>query len=634
MCRIVGGIDFSGKGLLTESIVESMRDELSHGGPDSYGIFAEGNIIFGHRRLSIIELSESGKQPMVFENWVIVFNGEIYNYKEIRSVLEEEGIVFRTNSDTEVIVKSFERWGVKSVDRFRGMFAFAIWNRKEKKMTLCRDRFGVKPLYVYSKGGLFLFASELKAFHKHPHFDKTINVDAIPHYLLRGFINESDCIYLHVNKVKPGCYLHVNSNGDIIEEKYWDVENILLNAEVKNKAEEENLEQLEEILLKSFSLRMISDVPVGVFLSGGIDSTLVTAILQKHTNKSLQTYNIAFEDKYFNEGLIAQNISEILGTNHNSIVCNEQDFLNVIPKLSYIFDEPFGDSSAIPTYLLSKYARKNVKVALSGDGGDELFGGYAKYKFIYENSKYLKIPRIIRNRIMDISYLLNPIVFEKLVSPFSNNSYTQISSKFFKLRQAFGSENIVDFFNSSSSYLSDKQLRRITSTQFHKFQNRQFADNPEKLISTFGYWDMQNFLPSDVLTKVDRASMSVALETREPFLDPEIIDFSFSLPNKFKISETGETKVLLKKLLSKYLPNEIMDRPKFGFTVPIDTWMRRNLKLEIIHMLSENSFFDTFLLNQKEISKICNNYFENKNSINPHTIWFIYCLYKWYQKWV
>jgi asparagine synthase (glutamine-hydrolysing) len=378
---------------------------------------------------------------------------------------------------------------------------------------------------------------------------------------------------------------------------------------------------------------MISDVPVGVFLSGGIDSSLVTAILQKNSNKSLQTFCIEFEDKSFNEGVIAQNISNILSTTHTSIVCNQQDFLNVISKLSDIYDEPFGDSSAIPTYLLSKHARENVKVALSGDGGDELFGGYAKYKFIYENSKYLKIPKFIRKNIMELSYLLKPELFEKLTSYIKCNSYTQLGSKYFKLRQTIGSTNVMDFFDKASSYMSNKELNKITSIQ-HQVSRYNFnADLNEKIISIFGLWDMQNFLPSDVLTKVDRASMSVALETREPFLDPEILEFSFSLPANLKVSKSGETKYLLKRLLSNYLPKEIIERPKYGFSIPINDWMQKNLKEEITHMMNENSFFEKFHLNQKEVSTICESFFNQSNRINPHSIWFIYCLYKWDQRW-
>lgn len=634
MCRIVGGFNFNSNNLLTEEIVLSMRDELSHGGPDSGGIFSEESVFLAHRRLAIIDLSDLGKQPMIFQKWIISFNGEIYNFKEIRYLLEQKGVLFNTDGDTEVIVKSYEIWGSDCVSLFRGMFAFALWNREEKVLTLCRDRFGVKPLFYYYKDGLFLFSSELKAFHRHPNFDKSINLRTIPHYLSKGYIKDTECIYNFVNKVQPGCLIHINQKGVLREEKYWDLTKKIENSTISVASENELLEQLEEILIKSFSLRMVSDVPVGVFLSGGIDSSLVTALLQKESGHPLNTFNISFEDKLFNEGIISKQISQILGTKHTSIECNEQDFLNVIPKLSYIYDEPFGDSSAIPTYLVSKYARESVKVALSGDGGDELFGGYAKYKFVNEFSKYLSIPNTFRNRLMELSYLIKPSFFEEVISSIGYKSYTQFGAKFYKLRQTLGSNNINELFDSASSYLSKNELNLISNYPIEKIIYCELFGNRDKWLSNFGYWDMISFLPGDVLTKVDRASMHVALETREPFLDPEILDFAFSLPSNLKISKNGKTKYLLKKLLSKYLPNEIIDRPKYGFSIPISDWMHKNLKSEILVMLQEKKFFDKFLLNQNEITKICNKFFSNDSNINPHSIWFIYCLYKWYIRWV
>lgn len=633
MCRIVGGIDFRNNSL-TESVVAGMRDVLAHGGPDSKGFYKDGNVVLAHRRLSIIEISESGNQPMQCGKWVISYNGEIYNYKEIRIELEQFGICFKTNSDTEVIVRAFEYWGHSAVDRFRGMFAFAIWDSTDKVLTLCRDRFGVKPLYWYYKDGLFMFSSELKAFHQHPNFDKTIDLDGIPHYLLKGYFQEKDCIFKYVNKVKPGTFLIINSSEEVSEKLYWDINKKFLDAKIQHLNLNEHEERLEEILTKSFSLRMVADVPVGIFLSGGIDSSLVTAIIQKCTNQQLHTFTIGFEDRNYDESEIAVQIAKKLGTKHETINCSEQDFKDVIPKLPFIYDEPFGDSSSIPTYLLSKFTSKSVKVALSGDGGDELFGGYSKYMFINRYNKFLKVPKLIRSGIQEIAYLCSPGLFEKFVLYSGNKSYAQIGSKYLKLRQTIGAKDTVQMFEFASSFLSEKELKLISKIKYNQLGQTYDVSSTDKLLTSMGYWDMLSYLPGDILTKVDRASMHNALETREPFLDPEILDFSFSIPSNMKISNKGDSKFLLKRLLEKYIPIDIINRPKYGFTIPIENWMRNHLNQEINEMLLDNNFFITFQLDQKNISLECKGFFTNQSKLNPHVIWFIYTLYKWYELWL
>jgi asparagine synthase (glutamine-hydrolysing) len=633
MCRIVGGIDFRNNSL-TETVVSRMRDVLAHGGPDSKGIYIDGKVVLAHRRLSIIDVSESGNQPMQFGKLVITYNGEIYNYKEIRIELERLGIGFKTNGDTEVIVRAFEYWGHSAVDRFRGMFAFAIWDTADKVLTLCRDRFGVKPIYWYYKDGLFMFSSELKSFHQHPNFDKTIDLEGIPHFLLKGYFQEKDCIFKYVNKVKPGTFLTINSSGEVTEKTYWDVNKSYLEAKVQHLNLNEYEERLEEILTKSFNLRMVADVPVGIFLSGGIDSSLVSAIIQKSTNKQLHTFTIGFEDRNYDESAIAEQIANKLGTKHQTLNCSEEDFKEVIPKLPFIFDEPFGDSSSIPTYLLSKFTSKSVKVALSGDGGDELFGGYSKYKFINQYNKFLKVPKLIRSGIQEIAYLCSPGLFEKFVLYSGNKSYAQLGSKYLKLRQTIGAKDTVQMFEFASSFLSEKELKLISKIKYNKLDQTYDVSNTDKFLTSMGYWDMLSYLPGDILTKVDRASMHNALETREPFLDPEILDFSFSLPSNMKISDKGDTKFLLKRLLEKYIPIDIINRPKYGFTIPIENWMRNHLNQEINEMLLDTNFFITFQLDQKNISLECKGFFTNQSKLNPHVIWFIYTLYKWYELWL
>jgi len=633
MCRITGGIDFAAR-TISENVLVAMRDTLSAGGPDAAGIFMEGSVSLAHRRLSIIDLSDSGVQPMQWGKWVISFNGEIYNYQEVKRKLIATGYSFSSKTDTEVIIKAFDCWGKKAVQQFRGMFVFALWNKEENKLILCRDRLGVKPLFWYFKEDLFLFASEIKAFHEHPLFDKTLDLSGLPHYLQKGYFKENDCIFKYVKKVPPGTFLEINHNKEIQLIRFWDVEMIYENALLDSRSENEIAEDLESILLSAFQLRMVADVEVGIFLSGGIDSSLVTALLQKNNSKQLQTFTIGFEDKQLNEAEIASDVATQLGTRHSVLYCTEDEFKQVIPDMPDIYDEPFGDSSAIPTYLVSKLAAKSVKVALSGDGGDELFGGYSKYKFTRNASSVLHIPYPIRKMLYNLSYKVSPTTVEAMAGKLGLNTYSQISSKYLKFQQTLLARNVEDFFNKSSSYVTDLGLDQLTGFKLLSREQMSSKHIPKNLLSYLGMKDMLSYLPGDILTKVDRASMSVALEAREPFLDPEIINFSFTIPDHLKISQTGESKYILKKILRKYISPELITRPKQGFTVPISKWLMGFLKEELITLQNDKLFFITFSLDQSAFSDMLQSFFLNENKYNPHFIWFVYCLYKWYQKWL
>ncbi len=633
MCRISGGLDRGGNSL-TLQVINDMRDTMISGGPDSGGTYFEEGVAMAHRRLSIIDLSDSGNQPMFFDDLIIVFNGEIYNFNEIKQLLIFDGVVFLTKTDTEVVLRAFEKWGVECVNKFRGMFAFAIYDKKKSELWLCRDRFGVKPLFWYLKDDVFLFSSEIKAFFKYPFFDKTIDTKGIPHYLMKGYFSESNCIFKYVNKVKPGHFLKIQkSDFNISTIKYWDLDKKINDSSINYLDNIELTEHLEELLVRSFSLRTVSDVPLGVFLSGGIDSSLVVSILQKKCNINLNTFTVGFDDKLYNEADIAEEIAKKLGTSHNTLICSENDFLNVIPLLPFIYDEPFGDSSAIPTYLLSKFASKQVKVALSGDGADELFGGYSKYRFVNSNLKLLNIPLAVRKVISKMIYYLPNSLVINILTNLSSNNYTQIESKFYKFRQTIDSKNLYDLFENASGYLSKKELQILTS-QFYDFSHYNTDKCSREIVSYLGLLDMKSYLPGDILTKVDRASMSVGLETREPYLDPEILDFSFKLLNEQKISKNGESKVFLRRILKNYLPEEIVNRPKYGFSIPIDKWMKVHLKDDIIQMKNDLIFFELFQINKNEVAIMCENYFSNKTSYNPHVIWFLLCLYKWYKHWI
>lgn len=636
MCRIVGIWEFTSKGSGINSRIIQMRDTLSHGGPDDAGTFVDSKagVALGHRRLSILDLSEKGKQPMEFESLVITYNGEVYNYRDIKKELEACGYTFDSNTDTEVVLKAFHKWGKEAVHRFRGMFAFALWNKERKELLLCRDRVGVKPLFWYYKNGVFMFASELKAFFEYEDFALDIDRKAVAQLLQYGYITASKSIFSHVKKVKPGHFLTVSSSGEIKEEKYWDVYEYL-----NTDKEEHSVEELEERLKESFKLRMVSDVPVGVFLSGGIDSSLVSAIVQSESSKPIKTFTIGFEDKEYDEAKWAKLIAKHIGTEHHELYCTEKELFEIVPKLSYIYDEPFGDSSGIPTYLVSQLARQSVKVVLSGDGGDEIFGGYVKYMITQNVFGKLKVIHpLLRRAIKGTVELLGRERFAELVSrvPYLKSRYKNLKTKVHKFINVFDAKDEIEFFVKAGQFVSDKEIIKLVNinlediADYHTFH----GSVPEnKLISLLGAIDIKTYLPDDILVKVDRASMSIALEAREPFLDQNLISFGLSLPDSLKVKD-GKGKYLLREVLNKYVPREIVDRPKQGFGIPVEKWLRGALREYLLDMLGDRLFTDSMDLNYKVYRRFVNGFLESDGNVSPHFVWNLYSLWLWYKRWI
>ena len=452
MCGIVG---FCSNYKRTDvEVLTSMRDALTHRGPDDMGTYidTENNVGLAHRRLSILDLSPLGHQPMSNEKgsiWV-TYNGEIYNYKEVREELIRIGYTFKSNSDTEVLIKAFEQWGIECINKFIGMFAIAVWDKRTKKLYLIRDRVGVKPLYYYRKNGVFLFGSELKALMKHPDFHKEIDYNILPLYLRYGFISSPHTIFKNTFKIRPGHYLCV-SNNSITEVKYWDIADYY-NAVPLNKSEDEVAEELEDILIDSFKYRLISDVPVGVFLSGGIDSTIVTTLLQKNIDTKLKTFTIGFIEDRFNEAESAKKIAKFLGTDHTEYYLSEKDALEIIHKLPDIYDEPFGDQSGIPTYLVSKLARRDVTVALSADGGDELFCGYRRYRSIIKIKDFISnYPKPIKKSFMKVFSSIDPDKIDNFYRSFSfllpkMNEAKDTFIKWRNMLQEYNDGNIIEMY--------------------------------------------------------------------------------------------------------------------------------------------------------------------------------------------
>lgn len=630
MCRIVGFIDFAYKNEYDfREVIEEMRDTMIYGGPDDEGSYIdpESKIALGHRRLSILDLSMAGHQPMSDEEqrFTIVYNGEVYNFKEIRNELIKKGYKFLSNTDTEVVLKSFIEWGVNSLNKFRGMFAYAIWDAYKKELYLFRDRIGVKPLYYYYDNSLFMFASELKPFHKHPKFKKEIESLGLYLFLQFGYIPSPTSIFKNTYKLPPAHYLKIDATGNISINQYWKVPEPKPNLNFLLKDENKILEELEDKLLDSFKLRMVADVPVGVFLSGGIDSTTITTLLQSHIGK-IKTFTIGFYDYKYNEAEYAKNIATYLGTEHTELYCGKQEALDIVPKLPELYDEPFGDASAIPTYLVSKLARNYVKVALSGDGGDELFGGYKRYYIIKKVAPVLLTsPFILRKYITKFTI---PIL--KKMSAYS----ATICHKLNIVERLAQAKTLSQLYLAILSYNSDKIITKAI-----------YWGNPKKVLDysrykinslsivEMGRVDLITYLPDVLLVKLDRATMGVSLEGREPFLDHTLVEYALNLPEQL-IYKENKSKYILKQLLKKKynIPEHLIERAKQGFGLPGYSWILEGLKELFMEVVKEDDLnelgFNPYLI--KGIRKMMAT---GKIGSYVDLIWFIFIIALWKRKW-
>jgi len=628
MCGIVGFIDYNKKSEM--STLKKMTDILHHRGPDdsgySYSNHSHANIGLGHRRLSIMDLSKHGHQPMSFQDWEIVYNGEIYNFKEIRETLQRDGFVFESDSDTEVILKSFDRWGLQAVDKFVGMFAFSILNQKEDKCYIFRDRSGIKPLYYYWKEGLFLFTSELKSLHEHPNFQKELNLDALAQYLQYGYILEPNSIFQNCYKLKAGHYLEISLvSQEINEKKYWDVYDFYAKPSLE-LSEEEILSESEKCLKKAFDYRMVSDVPVGVFLSGGYDSSLVTALLQSDRSSKLNTFTIGFHEKGYDEAPYAKQVAAYLGTNHTEYYCTQEDAKKILPNLVDIYDEPFGDNSSIPTILVSQLARKDVTVALSADGGDEIFAGYSKHETIMKfYNQYKQYPKFFKNTVSSI-----------LDSYADLTKLYDLKRRLHKRSDILKANSIIELFKRTSQHYKreeiDKLLRASTSELKCAFDDSETLVDVKDELNKILAVDYKTYMNDNILTKVDRATMSTSLEGREPLLDHTIVEFMAQVDSKVKY-KNKEKKYILKEITHKYLPKEMMDRPKKGFSVPLFTWFQDELKEYILYYLNEERLEREGIFNTKLVLHKRDLYFEGKlTDINE--LWYILVFEMWYERWM
>jgi len=612
MCGIIG---FIGQ---NRDIAKKMLKRISHRGPDDSGVFCDGNVTLGHVRLSILDLSSAGHQPMSYENLVIVFNGEIYNFEEIKKELSNE-YFFDSNTDTEVVLKAFHKWGVDAINRFIGMFAFAIYDKSKKEIFLFRDRVGVKPLYYYFDGKDFLFASELKPIMEYKK-DLQIDKDALYEFFQFGYISSNLSIFQKCNKLPAGHYGIFNiQNLTFKLYKYWSIIPFFEKPKFKRK-EEDLVDELEALLIDSCKYRMVADVPVGVFLSGGIDSSVVTAILQKHYG-DIHTFTIGFKEAKYNEANWAKKVAKYLGTNHTEKYLNSSEAKEILNYFVKIYDEPFGDSSGVPTTLVSQIAKDSgIKVVLSADGGDEIFCGYERYWFTYNiGRKLFKIPYSLR----------------KLLAILMDKVGVDNASKIFKIR------NFAHKYNQLSEMLKEKEWQGLYEKIIHNSKNYQMKEligyiskvdeksfkigEKEHPIQGMMLWDYHRYLPDDILVKVDRATMYTSIEGREPLLDHRIAEFMAQVPFEYKY-RNGTSKYLLRKVLERYLPKELIDRPKMGFGIPMFEWFGGELRNLFEKYFAE----DDDILNMQYVREL---YLKLKNNkpVNINLLWFV-LVYKMWKK--
>jgi asparagine synthase (glutamine-hydrolysing) len=632
MCGIAGFVDFKKKS--SESILREMTDTLLHRGPDGYGVellnspFAQ--VGFGHRRLSIIDLSEAGKQPMFYKHLCITFNGEIYNYKEIKSELEGKQHIFIGSSDTEIILHAFEEWGTAAVHKFIGMFAFVIFDNQQNTLTCIRDRTGVKPFFYYWDENIFLFASELKAFHKHPGFQKKIDSSALTSFIQYGNIPSPHTIFYKCYKLPPGSNLQLSlSNKQLKEEKYWSVYDYYNRSFLKLSYEDAQLE-MEKLLRSAFNYRMVSDVPVGVFLSGGYDSSCVTALLQKESKRPLKTFTISVPEIGLNEAPHAAEIAKYLGTQHHEFACTEKEAIAIINDLPFFYDEPFGDSSAIPTSLLSRMARQEVTVALSADGGDELFAGYNRYDYLMKYGKGLQsMPNFLRSSIAQI---MQAIPAAKL--PYFKNKYN-FANRYEKVKQLLKQPQDDNILKRLSTQFSQEELNGLLNNSsawnVSAYDSKALGKENYTALRYMMAIDYETYLPDDILQKVDRATMSASLEGREPFLDHRIIEFTAQLPDEYKYAN-GTKKRILKDLTHKHIPKHLLERPKMGFAIPIEKWMRSALKEDVCESLSSQALKRHDFFNETAVAGLLGAFMNGRTELGQK-VWYLYMFQKWHQQW-
>jgi asparagine synthase (glutamine-hydrolysing) len=622
MCGIVG---FNNQN--TQKL-DLMLKSINHRGPDDNGKYESGKVSLGHVRLSILDLSNHGHQPMSYENFVMVYNGEVYNFKEIQNELVELGYSFDSQTDSEVILKAYHKWGIKAVDKFIGMFAIAIYDKDLKTVTLIRDRVGVKPLYYYFDDNDFVFASELKPIMKYQDNLK-VNKDALYEFFQFGYISSNLSIFQNCYKVPAGHYgvFDIEKNSFDLQE-YWSIVDYFKLPKFK-KSEEELTDELEKLLIDAFKYRMVSDVPVGVFLSGGIDSSVVAAILQKHYG-NIHTFTIGFKEAKYNEATYAKEVAKHIGTTHTEKFLDSNQAKEILDNFVDIYDEPFGDSSGIPTTLVSQVAKDaGIKVVLSADGGDEIFCGYERYWYSYTiGKKIFKIPKFIRKSLL---FAMNVIGVEN-ASKFNFLKLNNFKHKYNQFSEMLRDDSWKDIYekliHNSKNYEIEKLLGLNKEVQSSGFD----VGEKENPMQGMMLWDYNRYMVDDILTKVDRATMSVSIEGREPLLDHRIAQFMAQVPFELKYKD-GTSKYLLRQVLERYIPKSMIDRPKMGFGIPMFEWFGGDLIDMFEKNLTSNELNKHNLFNNSYIQKEYKD-LKNNKQVNINKLWLTLVFQLWYKKYM
>lgn len=600
MCGIAG---FNWK---DESLVKKMTDTLQHRGPDGEGQYVDKSVSLGHRRLAIIDLSEKGKQPMIYKNYVLTFNGEIYNFEEVKELLLQKGHQFESESDTEVILHAYEEWGVECLEYLNGMWAFCIYDKDNQQLFLSRDRFGIKPLYYYWDKKQFIFASELKAIRKHDLF-LDINLEALNFYLYQKYIGKELSIFQQINKLAPSSYLLLDlKNHNLQKGVYYDLKKEI--EQQKQMPLADRLDKVEVILKDAVQKRLLADVPVGSFLSGGVDSSLISAIIAQD-KKDFNTFSIGFKAKSFDETPFSKIVAKHIGTQHHIQYLEIEE--DLIKHVIGTLDEPFGDASVLPTFLLSKITKEKVTVSLSGDAGDEIFGGYDSYK-AYQMARFFP------------NFLLKPMRFLANTLPASDKklSFTFKVKKFLNDYDT----NVQRRHLNWMSQMNEEQRNKLLTKGFLKNQELIEVNNENSLLA-IQLNDVHNYLVEDILKKVDIASMLNALEARVPFLDHRLVPLVLSLPDDYKIKGL-ETKSYLKKISEKYIPKEIIYRKKRGFSVPVAKWIKESSFVK--EVLLENDYLGHQLFDKKMIESLYQEHLAGKADFS-RLLWLVFVFNYWWK---
>ena len=637
MCGLAGILRHSNH--VTPPEIQDMVARLPHRGPDDQGIWTEKHIGLGHARLSIHDLSASGHQPMASHcgRWVMVFNGEIYNYRTLRQNLYEErqGLQFAGDSDTEVLVNAIAHWGIeKTLKKAIGMFAFACWDRDQGKLFLARDRFGEKPLYYGQLGHDFVFGSELRVFQTQYRDQLTIAKDALASYLRYGYVPTPYSIFKGIFKLEPATILECDERLNTKQYRYWSRVDVALCGYGKTR-EDVSLtgatDELETLLKQVLADQMLADVPLGAFLSGGIDSSSIVALMQSLSSQPIKTFSIGFDNPQFDEAPYAKAVAQHLQTEHTELYVTGAQALEVVPLLPNIYDEPFADSSQIPTFLVSQLAREHVTVSLSGDAGDELFGGYNRY--LYANQ--------IKQKLLDKPFVAAlvkhfPVVLLKFADYLPQKKVAFLANKISKIQNALRASggSFPQFYESICSQNLFPEQLLLSSGEVKPLEEHRYIQLLDQLdpISWMMLIDACTYMQDDILVKVDRAAMAVSLETRVPFLDHRVYEWAWQLPQHYKISQ-GQGKQILREMLYRYVPRKLIERPKRGFGIPLGSWLRAELKVWAEDLLDPQKLVQQGLFNSSVVQALWQRHQSGREDLSA-ALWTILMFQAWYAEWV